>query len=145
MSRTTATAAGSAADADDKKSVFKLIGEIPALITTLVKDEIAQFKQELITRLKAAGIGIGLFAGAAVFLYFAAFALLACAILALALAVAPWLSALIIGVVLLIIAVILALIGLQRVKKGVPPVPDSAVESVKSDVKAFKGTGNYDR
>lgn len=130
---------------DEKKSVFKLIGEIPGLITTLIRDEIAQLRSELVTRLKAAGIGIGLFAAAAVFLNFAAWVLIATAILGLANAVAPWLAALIVGVVLLVIAVILALVGLSRIKKGVPPVPESAIESVKSDVKAFKGTGNYDR
>lgn len=132
-------------DTDDKKSVFKLIGEIPGLITTLIRDEIAQLRSELVSRLKAAGIGIGLFAAAAIFLNFAVWILLAAAILGLANAVPPWLSALIIGVVLLVIAVVLALVGLSRVKKGVPPVPETAIESVKSDVKAFKGTGNYDR
>ena len=61
-----------------------------------------------------------------------------------ALGLAPWLSALIVGVVLLLIAVVLALIGLSRVKKGVPPVPKESVDSVKDDVKAFRGTGSYD-
>jgi hypothetical protein len=56
-----------------------------------------------------------------------------------------WLSALIVGVVLLLIAVVLALIGLSRVRKGVPPVPKEAVDSVKDDVKAFKGVQQYDR
>lgn len=132
-------------DRDGKKSVFKLIGELPNLITTLIRDEIEQIKREAISRLKSAGIGIGLFAGAAVFAYFAFFVLLTAAILGLANALPPWLSALIIGVLLLIIAVVLALIGLSRVKKGVPPVPKEAVDSVKDDVKAFKGVGNYDR
>lgn len=132
-------------DKDAKKSVFSLIGDLPGLITKLIRDEIEQIKREAISRLKSAGIGIGLFAGAAVFLYFAAFALLAAAILGIAAALPPWLAALIIGVALLLIAVVLALIGLSRVKKGVPPVPKEAVDSVKDDVKAFKGVGSYDR
>lgn len=130
---------------DGRRSVFTLIGELPGIITTLIRDEIEQIKREAITRLKSAGIGIGLFAGAAVFLYFAAFALLAAVIMLIALVLPPWLSALIVGAVLLIIAVILALIGLNRVKKGVPPVPKEAVDSVKDDVKAFKGVQQYDR
>lgn len=130
---------------DGKKSVFSLIGELPTLISTLIRDEIEQIKREAVTRLKAAGIGIGLFAAAAVFLFFAAFPLLAAIILGLSNLLAPWLSALIVGVVLLLIAVVLALVGVSRVKKGVPPVPKEAVESVKDDVKAFKGVGQYDR
>ena len=130
---------------DGKKSVFALIGELPGLITTLIRDEIEQLKRELVTRLKSAGIGIALFAGAAVFLYFAAFPLLAAAVLGLGEALPLWLSALIIGAFLLIIAVVLVLIGVSRLKKGVPPVPKEAVDSVKDDVKAFKGVQQYDR
>lgn len=140
----TAYAAGDRRD-NGKRSVFQLIGELPGLISTLIRDEIEQIKREAVTRLKSAGIGIGLFAGAAVFLYFAAFPLLTAVIAAIALALPLWLSALIVGVVLLLIAVVLALIGVSRVKKGVPPVPKEAVDSVKDDVKAFKGVQQYDR
>ena len=130
---------------DGRKSVFGLIGELPSIITTLIRDEIEQIKREAITRLKSAGIGIALFAGAAVFLYFAAFPLLAAAVLGIGEALPLWLSALIVGVFLLLIAVVLALIGMSRVKKGVPPVPKETIDSVKDDVKAFKGVQQYDR
>ncbi|MCU1473415.1 phage holin family protein [Amnibacterium sp.] len=130
---------------DDKKSVFTLIGELPNLITTLIRDEIEQIRREAVTRLKTAGIGVGLFVGAAVFAYFALWVLIATAILGIATALPPWLSALIVGVALLLIAVVLGLLGLSRVKRGVPPVPKEAVDSVKDDVKAFKGVGHYDR
>lgn len=129
----------------DKKSVFKLIGELPGLISTLIRDEIESLKQELVNRLKVAGVGIGLFAGAAVFAYFGAFALLAAAILVLAVFLWPWLAALIVAVVLFVIAGILALIGFRRLQRGMPPVPQSSLDSVKSDVQAFKGVGSYDR
>jgi hypothetical protein len=131
--------------ADEKKSVFTLIGELPNLVTTLIRDEIEQIKREAITRLKTAGIGVGLFVGAAVFAYFALWVLIATAILGIATALPAWLSALIVGVALLLVAVVLGLLGLSRVKRGVPPVPKEAVDSVKDDVKAFKGVGHYDR
>ncbi len=130
---------------EGRKSVFQLIGDLPGLISTLIRDEVEQLKREVVTRLKAAGIGIGLFAGAAVFLYFAGFVLLTAAILGISVALPPWLAALIVGVVLLLIAVVLALLGLSRLKKGVPPVPKESVDSVKDDVKAFKGVQQYDR
>jgi hypothetical protein len=136
---------GSSDDRRERKSVFALIGELPGLISTLIRDEIEQIKREAISRLKSAGIGIALFVVAAVFLYFAAFPLLAAAVLGLGEALPLWLSALIIGVFLLLIAVVFVLIGLSRVKKGVPPVPKEAVDSVKDDVKAFKGVEQYDR
>jgi hypothetical protein len=129
----------------DKKSVFTLIGELPGIITTLIRDEIEQIKREAITRLKSAGIGVALFVVAAVFLYFAAFPLIAAAVLGLGEALPYWLAALIVGVLLLIIAAVFVLIGVSRLKKGVPPVPKEAVDSVKDDVKAFKGVQQYDR
>lgn len=133
-----------ASDAD-KKSVFTLIGELPGLITDLLRDEIESIKRELTVRLKAAGIGIGLFVGAAVFLYFALWVLIATAILGISVALPPWLSALIVGVFLLLIAVVLALIGVSRLRKGIPPVPEASITSVKNDVNAFRGVGDYDR
>ena len=139
------TARATRNDTDGKKSVFKLIGELPELITTLIRDEIEQIKREATTRLKTAGVGVGLFAGAAVFAYFALWVLIATAILGIATALPAWLSALIVGVALLLVAVVLGLLGLNRVKRGVPPVPKEAVDSVKDDVKAFKGVGHYDR
>jgi hypothetical protein len=129
----------------EKKSVFQLVGELPGLISTLIRDEIESLKQELVKRLKVAGIGIGLFAGAAVFAYFGAFVALATLVLVLSLFLWPWLAALIVTVVLFGIAGILALIGFRRLQRGMPPVPQSSLDSVKSDVQAFKGVGSYDR
>ncbi|MGN6742520.1 MAG: phage holin family protein [Amnibacterium sp.] len=146
MSTSAPSTARAARDGKDgKKSVFTLIGELPNLITTLIRDELEQIKREAVTRLKSAGIGIGLFVGAAVFAYFALWVLIATAILGIATALPPWLSALIVGVALLLFAVVLALLGLNRLKRGMPPVPPEAVDSVKDDVKAFKGVGSYDR
>jgi hypothetical protein len=130
---------------DPKKSLFQLIGELPALITALIRDEIEQIKHELVTRLKSAGIGIALFVGAAVFLYFAAFPLMAAAVIGIGQALPYWLAALIVGAALLLIAVILVLVGVSRLRKGVPPVPKEAVDSLRDDVKAFKGVQQYDR
>ena len=129
----------------EKQSVYQLVGELPGLISTLIRDEIESLKQELVKRLKVAGIGIGLFAGAAVFAYFGAFAALATVILVLSVFLWPWLAALIVTAVLFLIAGILALIGFRRLQRGIPPVPQSSLDSVKSDVQAFKGVGSYDR
>ena len=64
--------------------------------------------------------------------------LIACAILALNLALAAWLSALIVGVVLLAVAGAAALLGKSRLQKATPPVPAETVDSVKTDVEEIK-------
>jgi hypothetical protein len=56
-----------------------------------------------------------------------------------------WAAALIVTVLLFLVAGVLALIGVRRMQRGVPPVPQSSIDSVKSDVQALKGVGSYDR
>lgn len=129
----------------ERKSLIQLLGDVPGLLSQLVRDEIEQIKKELTEKLTALGIGAGLFAGAAFFGFFLFAVLLAAAILGLAVVLPGWLAALIVAAVLFVIMAVLALLGLQRVKKGVPPVPKDSIDSVKDDVRAIKGMGKYDR
>lgn len=124
-----------------KRGLFKLIADIPTLLMDLVRGEIESFKQELVGKLKLAGVGIGLLVGAATFAFFALLVLIAAAVLGLATVLPAWASALIIGGGILIIAVILALIGIANLKKGVPPAPTETIKSIKKDVRAIKGIG----
>jgi hypothetical protein len=124
-----------------KRSIFTLIADIPGLLVELIKAELQQLKDEMAAKLKAAGIGIGLFVGAALFGFFALAVLITTAILGIAVALPGWLAALIVGVALLVITGILAALGTSSVKKGVPPAPTETIKSVKKDVHAIKGIG----
>ena len=124
-----------------KRSLFRLIGDLPTLLMDLVRGEIESFKQELLDKLKHAGVGIGLLVGAATFAFFALLVLIAAAVLGLATVLPAWASALIIGGGVLLIAVILALVGVASLKKGVPPAPTETIKSIKKDVRAIKGIG----
>src|SRR6187402_1787866 len=115
---------------EKKKSLFALIADIPHLLTNLIKDELEQLKQEMIGKLKHAGIGIGLFAGAGIFAFFMIGVFLAAAVLGFATFLPGWLAALIVAGILLVIVVILVLVGLSQVKKGVPPAPTETIKSV---------------
>ena len=106
--------------------------------TLLVRQEVDLAKAELAEKGKQAGIGAVMFSGAAVFGLYAVGALTATLILALSLAVAGWLAALIVTVLYAAIAGVLALIGKTRVQKGVPPVPERAVQGIKEDVQVAK-------
>ena len=61
-------------------------------------------------------------------------ALIAAAIAALDIVLALWLAALVIGVVLLIVAGVLALVGRKELRQAAPPVPKDVVDSVQQDV-----------
>lgn len=124
-----------------KKSLGELLGELPGLLTSLVKDEIEGLKREITSRLAKLGVGAALFVVAALLGFFALAVLIAAAVLGLATVFAPWLAALIVAGALLIIVAILALVGVKSIKKGVPPVPEETVDSLKKDVNAIKGLG----
>lgn len=124
-----------------KRSLFELIGDIPTLVTDLVKGEIDQLKAEMIVKLKALGIGGGLLAGAALVLLFMVGVLLTAGILALSLVMPGWLAALLVALLLLIIAVILGLVGYRTFKRGLPPIPEKTIVSVKRDINTVKGMG----
>jgi hypothetical protein len=124
-----------------KRSLFRLIGDLPTLLMDLVRGEIESLKQELLGKLKHAGVGIGLLVGAATFAFFALLVLIAAAVLGLATVLPAWASALIIGGGVLLVAVILALVGIASLKKGVPPAPTETIKSIKKDVRAIKGIG----
>ncbi len=123
-----------------RRSLFTLIGSIPTLLVDLIRDEIESLKIEMTGKLKSAGIGIGLLAGAAAFVFFALMVLIAAAVLGLTMVLPAWLAALIVGVVILLIAAVLAFVGLRSLKKGVPPAPTNTIESIKKDVRTIKGT-----
>jgi uncharacterized membrane protein len=124
-----------------KRSLFALIADLPRLFGDLVREEIEQLKAELLAKAKHAGVGIGLFAAAGFFAFFAIAVLIATAILGIAVALPGWLAALIVAVALLAITAILVAAGVTQVKRGIPPAPTETIKSVKKDVMAIKGIG----
>ncbi|MCU1406596.1 MAG: uncharacterized protein JWQ43_2899 [Glaciihabitans sp.] len=125
---------------EDRTSLIGLFRQIPGQISRLVRDEIRAAQVELSAKLKDAGLGAGLLAGAAVIGLYAFGVLVATAILALAIVLPAWLAALIVAVLLLAVAGALAFLGIKKLKAGVPPVPTDSIESVKADIRTVKGT-----
>jgi hypothetical protein len=119
-------------------SMAELVKQLSEQTTRLVHQEMELAKAELTVKGKRAGIGAGMFGGAGVVGFYAVGVLIAAVVLALSLAVKPWLAALIVGVVLAAMAGILALQGKNKVQQAVPPVPEQATQSVKEDVQWAK-------
>jgi uncharacterized membrane protein YqjE len=128
-----------------RQSLVGLVRELPGLLVRLAKAELQQFTIGLKAKLLEAGIGLALALVAAFFALTGFWVLVVAAILGLAEFLAPWLAALIVAVVFLALAAVLGLLGVGRLKKGLPPVPTDSIDSVKEDVDAVKGVGRYDR
>jgi uncharacterized membrane protein YqjE len=116
----------------------ELVKDLSTQVSTLVRQELELAKVELTAKGKQAGIGAGMFGGAGLFGLYGVGALVTCAILALATAVAAWLAALIVAVVLLAVAGVMAMLGKSRTQRAVPPMPEQAVATVKEDVRFTK-------
>jgi hypothetical protein len=96
---------------------------------------------ELKKKVTSFGIGLVLaIAGALVALYALGF-LFATIAAALATFMPTWLALLIVTVVLLATAGILAFVGLGKIKRGTPPVPEQAIREAKLTTTALKGNG----
>ncbi len=121
-----------------ERSTGELIKLMSEQVSTLVRDELKLAQLEMTRKGKQAGAGAGMMGGGGLIALYGVGCLIACAIIAISRALAPWLSALIVGVVLLIVAAIAAMMGRAKLRQATPPVPVDAVESVKADVDEIK-------
>lgn len=120
------------------QSTAELVRQASEQITTLVRDELQQAKAELAEKGRHAGMGIGLFGGAAVMLHYALGALLFAAGLGLAEVMPGWAAALVVAAVLLVVAGIEALVGKAQLKRSTPLIPDRTIDSVRADIETVK-------
>jgi hypothetical protein len=119
-------------------SVPELMRQLSDQTATLVRQELELAKAELTVKGKRVGIGAGMFGAAGVFGLYALGAFTAAVILALSLAMTGWLAALIVTAIYGAVAGALALTGKSNVQRGVPPVPEQTVETVREDVEMAK-------
>jgi len=117
----------------DQASTGQLLARLSEQLSTLVRDEAALAVVEVKTKARAAGLGVGVLAGAALFGFLGLCALIACAIIALALVWPAWLAALAVGGALVLFAGALGTFALAKLRRGVPPVPQETMANVKDD------------
>jgi hypothetical protein len=97
---------------------------------------------ELKRKVAALGIGAVLGLGAGIFLLFALGFGAAAGAAALATTMSTWLALLIVTGGLVVIAALLGMIALGRIRQGSPPVPQQAIEEAKLTSKALRSGGN---
>ena len=120
------------------ESVAELVKRAASQTAELVRKEIQLGQVELKDKGRRAGKGVGLLGAAGLIAFYGGGALVAAAVLGLAEALEPWLSALIIGIVLLVIAAIVGLIGRKTTTDALPPKPEQTMASVHDDLEHLK-------
>ena len=126
----------------ERRGVGPAAKEVAEHASTLARLELELATLELKRKVAALGLGIGLLIGAGVFMLFGLGFALAAGAAALALVVSTWLALLIVFGALVLFAGLLALLGLGRVKRGTPPVPEQAVAEAKLTTEALRSNGN---
>jgi membrane protein len=120
------------------RTVGQLVTDASEQVSRLVRAEMRLAVAELRQKGGRLGAGAGLLGVAGMLAWYGGAALVAAAVLALALALEPWLAALVVGAAVLLIAGLLGLIGKKRVQEALPPIPEAAVDNVRRDVEAVK-------
>ncbi len=129
-------------DAQDGPGLGATAKEVAERASSLVRLELELAQLELKRKATNLGVGIGLTVGAAVFGLYAVGFLFATIAAGLATAMSTWLALLIVTLGLVVLAAILGLIGVSRIQKGTPPVPEQAIREAKLTTDALKADGH---
>jgi hypothetical protein len=119
-------------------SMSELVQRASQQTSELVRQEIRLAEAELKDKSRKLGRGAGLLGAGGLMAVYGGATLIAAAALGLATAIAPWLAALIVGLVILAISAGLALVGKNEASQALPPRPEQAATSVQDDLQHIK-------
>jgi nucleoside permease NupC len=129
----------------DPRPTGSLLSDAINQLTRLVRGEVALAKAEVAQNIRSAGLGVGLLVGAVVLIFVALNVLVFALVAALGELIGPGWSALIVGVVILGVAAILAMRGLNALKPE-NLAPSRTVRNVQADAQTIKenvSNGNH--
>ena len=109
--------------------------------SSLVRLELELAALEVKRKVTSLAVGIGLAVGAVIFGVFALGFLFATVAAALATFLSTWLALLIVTLGLFVLTAVLGLVGVAKIKKGTPPVPEQAIHEAKLTTNALKHNG----
>jgi hypothetical protein len=119
-------------------STAELVSRAAQQLSTLVRDELALARAEMMAKGKRAGLGSGLLGAAGVLAMYGVGLLIALAVVLLDLVWPAWLAVLVVMVVLFAAAGVAVLVGRRQLRRAVPVVPEDAAASVAEDVRTVK-------
>ena len=125
----------------DSQGVGAAVKEVADRASSIVRLEIELAATELKRKVVALGLGIGLMVGAAIFLVFMLGFAFAAVAAAFATTMSTWLALLVTTGILLILAGALGILGLAKIRRGTPPVPEQAIREAKLTTEALKSDG----
>ena len=117
------------------------VKEVAERASAIVHLELELGAMELKRKVASIGLGIGLLLGAALFVVFMLLFVFATIAAGLATAMPTWAALLVTTGILLLLAGVLGALGVAKVKKGTPPLPEQAIQEAKLTTEALKSDG----
>jgi Flp pilus assembly protein TadB len=117
------------------RGFFRLIADLPRELSDLVRAEVNLLQKELASKLRAAGVGLGLLTLGVTLLCLFLVMLVVTLILVLAIFMPAWVAALVVAGTILLISAVLIFSGVASIKKGFTPF--ESVDQIASDLKSF--------
>lgn len=121
------------------KSFLSLLTDVPHLITQLIRAELELLKAELVSKLKATGIGLGLFAISISLIVLSLLLFVLAGVFALSLVLPLWAAALIAAGAVLLGAIVIAAVGASVIGGSQSPAPNATIESIREDIRVIRG------
>ena len=130
---------------NDRQSPLGLgaaVKEVAERASAIVRLELELAAMELKRKISTLGLGIGLLAGAALFVVFMLAFFFATIAAGLATTMPTWAALLVTTGLLLLLAGVLGYLGVAKVKKSTPPGPEQAILEAKLTTEALKSDGS---
>jgi hypothetical protein len=121
----------------DERSIGELFAELARETSTLVRQEVQLAKTEMTQKVTSAGKDAGMIGAGGALAYAGLLAVLAAVIIGLGQLIPMWLSALIVGLVVIGVGYMVVQQGLNALKR-IDPTPRQTMETLKEDTEWAK-------
>jgi len=121
----------------DERSIGQLFAELANETSTLMRQEVQLAKTELTQKVTSAGKDAGMIGAGGALAYAGLLAVLAAVIIGLGQLIPMWLSALLVGLVVIGVGYALIQSGLNALKR-IDPAPRETIQTIKEDVDMVK-------
>lgn len=118
-------------DETQRRGFFRLLADLPRELSDLVRAEIQLLQSELASKLRAAGVGLGLVTLGVTLISAFLLMVVVAGILALSLVMPAWAAVLIVAGTALLIGLIFVATGIASIKKGFTPL--ESVDQIAAD------------
>jgi len=120
-----------------ERSVASLLSDLARNFSLLIRQEVALAKAEAAEKVGQLGMGIGMIAAGGLVAFAGFIVLMFAGVYALALVVAPWQAALIVGGVVTLLGIVLVFVGKSKLSAD-KLTPQRTIQSIKDDARWAK-------